>query len=71
MLEILYMIKNNKLLELLIKKIKKTKSISIKKDQKIHEIENYGLLKSVKYENKYSKYHLVILWSGSNSELVK
>ena len=69
--KILYMIKNNKLLELLIKKIKKTKSISIKKDQKIHEIENYGLLKSVKYENKYSKYHLVILCSGSNSELVK
>ena len=69
--KILYMIKNNKLLELLIKKIKKTKSISIKKDQKIHEIENSGLLKSVKYENKYSKYHLVILCSGSNSELVK
>ena len=68
---ILYMIKNSVLEKLIIKKIKKTKSISIKRCSNISEIGTSGLMKSIKVNKKNYKYNLIIICTGSNSNLVK
>ncbi len=69
--KILYMTENLKITNLLIKKIKKIKSISIKKNKRISKIKTNGLLKSIKINNKELKYNLIIICTGSNSDLVK
>jgi 2-octaprenyl-6-methoxyphenol hydroxylase len=68
---ILHMLESSKISKLLINKIKKTKSISIKQNIKINAIQDLGMLKGVKYNNKNVKYNLVIICAGSNSGLVK
>jgi 2-octaprenyl-6-methoxyphenol hydroxylase len=69
--EILYMIKNDDFIKLLNSKIKKIKSISIKKCKKISEIKTSDMLKSIKLNNKEYKYNLIIICTGSNSNIVK
>ena len=70
--KILYMLENSKIMQLMINKIKKIKSISVKNHEKIYSISTSGLLKSVKFNNNNnSKYNLVIICTGSNSSLVK
>ena len=70
--KILYMLENSKIMKLMIKKIKKIKSISIKNNKKVLSISNSGLLKRVEFNNNYNfKYHLVIICTGQNSNLIK
>jgi len=69
--KILYMVENLKIMKLMMNKIKQIKSISIKKNEKVSLISAPGLLKSVKFNNNNSKYHLVIVCTGYNSSLVK
>ena len=69
--KVFYMIENSKMILEMIKSIKKNKLISLK-TQKISGIDSLGLLKIVKYNNKISsKYNLIIICTGSNSDLVK
>ena len=68
---IFYMLKNSKIINLMFDKIKKTKRISLKKNRKVSSIYNSGLLKCVKFNNNISKYNLVIICSGHNSNLVQ
>jgi len=68
--QILYMIKNSKLMNCAIKDIKKNKLISIKNNKMISEINNSGLLSYVKFGNTTnSKYNLIIFCTGENSNL--
>ena len=69
--KIFYMIENSKITKLMMSKIKKIKSISVKSHERIREIATSGLLKSVKFNNNNSKYNLIIVCTGSNSSLVK
>tara|TARA_Y100000590_G_scaffold382595_1_gene452653 strand:- start:3158 stop:4318 length:1161 start_codon:yes stop_codon:yes gene_type:complete len=69
--KIFYMTENSKMHKLMISKIKKIKSISIIRNKNISKIENSGLLKSVKINKKNYKYNLVIICTGSNSDLAK
>ena len=70
--QVLYMIKNSNIMKNLIQSIKKNKSISLKTNQKISGIISSGLLKVVKFKNKSStKYNLIIICTGSDSNLVK
>jgi len=69
--KILYMIENSKIIKLMINKIKKIKSISIKLNKKISKIHKGELLQSVKYDYNSSKYNLIIICTGNNSDLVK
>ena len=70
--KILYMLENSKIMKLMINKIKKIKSISIKNNKKVLSISNSGLLKRVEFNNNYNfKYHLVIICTGQNSNLIK
>tara|TARA_B100000700_G_scaffold49304_1_gene52127 strand:- start:886 stop:2031 length:1146 start_codon:yes stop_codon:yes gene_type:complete len=69
--KVLYMIENSKMIKLMINKIKKNHSISIKNNVKINEIFNSGLLKSIKINNTKFKYNLIIICTGSSSNLVK
>jgi len=69
--KILYMLENSKIIKGMMNKITKIKSIKIIKNKKISEIKNSGLLKSVKYNNNYFKYNLIIICAGYNSRLVK
>ena len=55
----------------MLNKIKKIKSISLKKNKIVSSINNSGLLKSVKFNNNISKYSLVIICTGYNSSLVR
>ena len=57
--------------KLMLDKIKEIKSISVIKNEKIYEIKNSGLLKSVKFNGNNSKYNLIIICTGNNSDLVK
>jgi 2-octaprenyl-6-methoxyphenol hydroxylase len=68
---ILYMLENSKMTKIMLNKIKKIKSISVQSHKRIYEIVNSGLLKSVKFDNSSPKYNLIIICTGSNSELVK
>ena len=70
--QILYMIKNSKIMMNTIKNIKKNKLISIKANKMISEITNSELLSNVKFNNKISsKYNLIIICTGNNSNLAK
>ena len=69
--KILYMVENLKIMKLMMNKIKQIKSISVKKNEKVSLISGPGSLKSVKFNNNNSKYHLVIICTGYNSSLVK
>jgi 2-octaprenyl-6-methoxyphenol hydroxylase len=69
--KIFYLIENLKFIKLMNKKIKKIKSISIKKNETITEINNSSSLKSIKLKNKIVKYNLIIICTGANSGLVK
>ena len=68
---IFYMIENSKLIKLIMKRIEKIKTISLKKNKKVSSINNSGSLQSVKFNNKISKYNLVIVCTGHNSFLIK
>ena len=68
---IFYMLENLMIIKFLRNKINKIKSISIKKNKHVKAIYNSGLLKCVKFNNKSSKYNLVIICSGYNSSLVR
>jgi len=68
---IFYILENSKLKMLMEKKIKNTKSITIRNNEKVYEIKNSGLLKSINLKKNDYKYNLIIICSGSNSELVK
>ena len=69
--KIFYLVENLKLTKLMVEKIKKIKSISIKKNETISEINKSGSLKSIKLKNKSIKYNLIIICTGANSDLVK
>ena len=70
--QILYMIDNSKIIKRMIRNIKKNKLIKFKSQKKISGIVTSGLLKSVKFKNKdNSKYNLVIICTGNNSNLPK
>ena len=70
--KIFYMLNNKILKESIIKNIKKQKIINLTVNKKISKIINSGFLKSVKFKNKNSsKYNLIILCTGSNSNLSK
>jgi len=68
--DILYIVENSKLIASLIKKIKETKSITIRDKKTVSEIDSTGLLKGVKCNNDLFRYNLVILCTGNNSVLV-
>jgi len=68
---IFYMIENSKIINLMREKIKKIKSISLIKNKKVSSIFSSGLLKGVKFGNNISKYNLIIICSGHNSNLIK
>ena len=68
---IFYILENSKIMSLMLNKIKKIKSISLKKNKIVSSINNSGLLKSVKFNNNISKYSLVIICTGYNSSLVR
>lgn len=68
---IFYMIENTKIMQAMIKKIKKNKNISLLRNINISEINNSGLLKSIKLNKKKFKYNLIIICAGSKSSLVK
>lgn len=69
--KILYMFKSSELKKLMLDKIKKTKSIKIRNVKKITKIYNNGLLKGIKVKKSFFNYNLIILCTGSNSNLVK
>ena len=69
--KIFYMVENSKIMKLMTNKIKQIKSISIKSHEKISEISNSGLFKSIKINNNKFKYNLIIVCAGNNSSLVK
>jgi len=69
--KILYIFENSKMMKLMMNKIKQIRSISVKNYKKVPSISGSGLLKSIKYNNKHSKYNLVIICTGYNSSLVK
>ena len=66
------MMENSIIMKHLIRNIKKKNTISLKTQKIISEIVPSGLLKSVKFKSKdNSKYNLIIVCTGSNSNLVK
>jgi len=70
--KIFYMMNNSKIISELIKKVKNEKLIKLKKQKKVSGIINFGSLKSLKLDDKnQSKYNLIIICTGSNSDLVK
>ena len=69
--KVLYMLRNSKMKELMIERIKQIKSISLRKKGRINEIYSSGLLKSIKLDNQEFKYNLIIICSGNNSKLGK
>ena len=71
---ILYMMDNSKIINHMIKSIKKNKSITFKTQKRISGIVNSGLLKSIKFQSKSkskSKYNLIIVCAGNSSNLSK
>jgi 2-octaprenyl-6-methoxyphenol hydroxylase len=70
--QVLYMLDNSTIIKHMIRNIKKNKLIKFKRQKKISGIVTSGLLKSVKFKNKdNSKYNLIIICTGSNSNLPK
>ena len=68
---ILYMVENSKIINLLIANIKKEKLISFKNQELVSEIISLGFLKGIKQDINNSKYNLIILCTGDNSDLVR
>ena len=68
---IFYMFENKKIMRLMLNKIKKIKSISLKNNKKISSIYTSGILKNVKFKNNVSKYNLVIISTGYDNVLIK
>ena len=68
---IFYMLENSKIMKLMIDRIKKIKSISLKKNENISSIYTSGVLKNVKFKNSISKYNLVIISTGYENTLLK
>ena len=68
---IFYMLENSKIIKLMVNRIKKIKSISLKKNENISSIYTSGILKNVKFKNSISKYNLVIISTGYESALLK
>ena len=70
--KIFYMTSNSTLIKSFVESIKKNKSINYQTEKKINSIVNSGLLKSIKLKSKNnSKYNLIIVCTGSISNLVK
>jgi len=69
--QILYMSEYSKIIKSMENRVKKIKSISLIQNEKISKIINSGLLQSVKFKNYNPKYNLIIVCTGSNSDLVK
>ena len=69
--KILYLIKNSKIMKLMMNRIKNIKSISVKNYKKVSSISDFGLLKKVKFDKDASLYNLVIICAGNNSGLIK
>ena len=70
--KIFYMMNNKILMGSIKKNIKKKKVINLKNNEKISKIINSGSLKSIKFKNrKIYKYNLIIVCTGSNSNLSK
>jgi len=68
---VFYMVENSKIMKLMLNKVKRIDSISLKKNKKISSIYTSGSLKSVEFNNNISKYNLVIICTGHNSTLIK
>tara|TARA_Y100000590_G_scaffold389603_1_gene464743 strand:- start:177 stop:1325 length:1149 start_codon:yes stop_codon:yes gene_type:complete len=68
---IFYMLENSKIMKLMLNKIKKIKSISLKKNKKISSIYTSGILKNLKFNKNVSKYNLVIISTGHENILIK
>jgi len=68
---IFYMLENSKIMKLMINRIKKIKSISLRKDENISSIYTSNILKNVKFKNSISKYNLVIISAGYENILLK
>ena len=68
---IFYMLENSKIMKLMIDRIKKIKSISLKKNENISSIYTSGVLKNIKFKNSISKYNLVIISTGYENTLLK
>ena len=58
-------------MKFIINKIKKIKSVSLKKNKRVNSIYTSGSLKHVKFNNNFLKYNLVIICTGHNSDLIK
>ena len=70
--QLLYMLDNSTIIKHMIRNIKKNKLIKFKSQKKISGIVTSGLLKFVKFKNKdNSKYNLIIICTGNNSNLPK
>ena len=69
--EVLYMLENQKIIKNLMMRIKKIKSINVIKNKTISDIGNLGSLKTVKFNNTNHQYNLIIICTGSDSNLVK
>ena len=68
---IFYMIENSKIMKLMFNRIKKIKSITLKKDKNISSIYTSNILRNVKFKNSVSKYNLVIISGGYENTLLK
>ena len=69
--KIFFMSKNINLINLMLNKIKKTKSISVIKNKNVSKISDSRFLKCIRVGNKNYKYNLIIMCTGNNSELAK
>ena len=65
--QILFMIKNSKMISNLVKKIKKEKIINYRTSKKINKIITSGILNSIETDKIKSNYNLIIVCSGNNS----
>ena len=69
--KILYMMANSNIIKNLTKSLKREKLITFKSKERISKIINSGFLKSIRLKNNESKYNLIIVCTGNNSDLVK
>ena len=65
------MFKSSKVKQLMFSRIKKIRSIKIRNEKKISQIFRNGSLKSIKIKKTFFNYNLIIICTGSNSDLVK
>ena len=69
--KIFYMIENSKLIKSIFKKITEKNNVNLKVDETVDKIDSSGLLKKVVFKKHSSKYNLIILCVGKNSNLTK